>query len=54
MNSRPEEIRAPGAEDPETEMVPDVPVEFQPESGAIGPHEAAADEDDGTEPGDDL
>lgn len=35
-------------------MVPDVPAEFQPECGAIGPHEAAPDEDDGTEPGDDL
>jgi len=49
-----EEIRAPGAKDGESEMVPDVPVEFQPESGAIGPREAAPDRDDGADPGDDL
>jgi hypothetical protein len=54
MKSRPEEVRAPGAENPQTEMVPDVPVEYQPESGAIGPHEAAPAGDDGADPGDDL
>jgi hypothetical protein len=40
------------AAEPETE-VPNVPVEFQPESGAVT-HEPAPDEDDGTDPGDDL
>jgi hypothetical protein len=53
MSTVPGEIRVPGASEGGAES-PDVPVEFQPESGAIGPHEAAAADDDGTEPGDDL
>ena len=51
MNTVPGEIRVPGAA--EGEESPNVPVEFQPESGAVA-HDAAPDEDDGTEPGDDL
>ncbi len=53
MSTVPGEIRVPGAAEGGGES-PEVPVEFQPESGAIGPHEAAPDGDDGTEPGDDL
>ncbi|HLK88776.1 MAG TPA: hypothetical protein VKZ18_02720 [Polyangia bacterium] len=53
MNTVPDEIRVPGAAEGAEES-PNVPVEFQPESGAIGPHEAAPEADDGTEPGDDL
>ncbi|HVV48886.1 MAG TPA: hypothetical protein VHO06_04450 [Polyangia bacterium] len=44
-------VAAPGAEG---QAETDVPVEFQPESGAPGPRDAAPAGDDGSEPGDDL
>ena len=51
-----DQVRVPGADDPAAEPDEEAgpPVEFQPESGALAPREAAADGDDGTEPGDDL
>jgi hypothetical protein len=50
------QVRAPGTEAPQAEPDEEAGprVEFQPESGALAPREAAADGDDGTEPGDDL
>ncbi|HEX3903681.1 MAG TPA: hypothetical protein VH853_12585 [Polyangia bacterium] len=51
-----EQVRAPTAGEPAAEPAEEAGprVEFQPESGALAPREAAPDADDGTDPGDDL